>query len=92
MEKIEARVGEMEVQLREWGVKLEELLAAAELAGAEAKAEYCKRLDGLRAKHQAVRAKLEELRAAGSGKWETLEAGVEGAWRELDDAFRRLSN
>ena len=92
MEKMEPHVGKMEAQLRQWGAKLDELLATAEAAGTEAKADYRKHIDELRAKHQAAQAKLDELKAAGSDKWETLKAGVEGAWNELDVAFKKLSN
>ena len=33
METVEARVGKMEAELRQWGVRLDKLLAMADLAG-----------------------------------------------------------
>ena len=92
MEKMEAHVGKMETQLRQWGAKLDELVVTAEGAGTEAKADYRKHIDDLKAKHQAAQAKLDELKAAGSEKWETLKAGVESAWNELDVAFKKMKN
>ena len=92
MDKMQAHVGKMETQLRQWGAKLDELVVKAEGAGTEAKADYRKRIDDLKAKHQVAQAKLDELKAAGSEKWETLKAGVESAWNELDVAFKKLKN
>ena len=51
-----------------------------------------KRIDDLKAKHQLARSQLDELRATGSDKWETLKTGMEGAWNELEVAFRKLTN
>jgi multidrug resistance efflux pump len=92
MESREAHVGKMETQLKQWGAKLDELVAKADQAGAEAKIEYRKRIDDLRAKQKVARAKLDELKTAGSEKWETLKAGVESAWNELEAAFKKLGH
>jgi hypothetical protein len=92
MEKMEAHVGKMEKQLRQWGAQLDELVAKAEGAGTEAKVDYRKCIDDLKAKHQVAQSKLDELKAAGSEKWETLKTGVESAWNELDVAFKKLKN
>ena len=61
MEKQKAHVGKVEAQLRQWGAKLDDLVAKAEEAGTEAKIEYRKRIDDLKAKHQVAQAKLEKL-------------------------------
>ena len=92
MEKIEAHIEKMEKQLKHWGAKLDEFLAKADQAGAEAKIEYRKRIDDLKLKHQVAQSKLDEFKAAGSEKWETLKTGVESAWNELDVAFKKLKN
>jgi hypothetical protein len=92
MEKMEAHVGKMETQLKQWGMKLDELMAKAEEAGTDAKADYRKHIDDLKAKHLVAQSKLDELRAAGHDEWQSLKAGVESAWTELDVAFRKLTN
>jgi hypothetical protein len=92
MKVTEANVGKMERQLTQWGAKLDELVAQAEEAGAEVKLDYRERIDALKAKHQLARSQLDELRATGNDKWETLKTGMEGAWNELEVAFKKLTN
>jgi Skp family chaperone for outer membrane proteins len=92
MRTVEAHVGTMEAELRRWGAKLDELMAKADAAGTEAKIDYRKRVDEMQEKYQAAQAKLAELKAAGSDRWEAFQAGIEAAWSELEDAFRKLAN
>ena len=92
MEARQVHVGKMEARLRQWGAKLDELAAKCDESGTEARFDYRKRIDDLKAKHQAAQAKLDELKTAGSDKWETLKAGVESAWGELEVAFKKLTN
>jgi hypothetical protein len=92
METREAHVGTMEQQLKEWGAKLDGLVAKADTAGTEAEIGYRKRIDDLRAKYRVAESKLDELKAAGSEKWETFETGVESAWNELRVAFKELTD
>jgi uncharacterized coiled-coil DUF342 family protein len=92
MDSVEDNVGKMETQLKKWGAKLDELIAKADEAGAEAKVDYRKRIDDLKAKHHAATIKLDELKAAGSEKWETFKGGIESAWGELETAFKKLTN
>lgn len=92
METVEAHFGKMEAELRQWGVRLENLLATADVAGTAARLDRRQRLDDLKEKYAAAEAKLAQLRAAGSSKWEAFQGGVETAWRELAQAFTRLTN
>lgn len=92
MESVEAQIGEMEAELRQWGVRLDNLLAMAEVAGTAVRLERRQRLDDLKEKYDAAEAKLAELKAAGSSKWEVFQGGVETAWSELANAFTRLAN
>lgn len=86
-----AHIGKMESQLKHWGAKLDGLLAKADDTSAETKAEYRKSVGELKQKHQAAQAKLDELKAAGSEKWEVFKVGVDSAWRELEVAFKKLT-
>lgn len=92
MQTGEADVGHMEAELMRWSAKLEELRAKTPAAGNEAKFDYRKRVDDMREKYEAAEQKLGELKAAGSANWEAYRGGVESAWTELADAYRRLAN
>jgi septation ring formation regulator EzrA len=82
----------METQLKQWGARLDEIVAKVEKAGTAVKADHRKRVDDLKAKYQAAQSRLAEVKAAGGEKWETLKTGVESAWSELEAAFKKLKN
>lgn len=92
METVEAHVGKMEAELKSWGAKLDALVAKADAAGTEAKIDYRKRLEDVTASYKIAQAKLHKLQAAGSGKWETFKADIEGAWSDLELAFKKLTS
>jgi hypothetical protein len=92
MEMTQANVAKMHAQLKQWGVKLDDLIAEAEEAGAEATNDYHERIADLKSKHQLAEAKLHELKTAGSEKWETLKVGLETAWSQLESAIEKLAN
>ena len=92
MEAMEAHVGRIETQLKQWGAKLDELVAKADEAGAEAKADYRGRVDDLKTKQLALRAKLDELKTAGSEKWDTFKTDIDSAWSDFEVAFKKLTH
>ena len=92
METVEAHVVKMEAELKQWGARLDNLLAMAQVVGTAARVDHRQRLDDLKEKYDAAEAKLAELKAAGSSKWVVFQGGVETAWRELANAFTRLAN
>jgi chromosome segregation ATPase len=92
METVEAHVQKMEAELKQWGARLEKLMTEAHATSADAKVDYRKRLDDLKQKYAAAEKRFTELKAAGSGKWEIFQGGVESAWHELATAFTRLAN
>jgi hypothetical protein len=92
MKTTETRVGKMETQLKRWGAKLDQLVAQADSAGADAKIDHRKRIAELRTKHKLARAKLDELKAASGEKWETLKQGAESAWNDFEIAFKKFMN
>ena len=91
METLERQVGKLEAELRQWGTRLDNLLAMAEVVGTAARIDCRKHLDDLREKYAAAEARLAELKAAGSGRWDTYKSGVETAWSELAKAFTKLA-
>ncbi len=74
-EKIEGR-------LREWAAKMNELKAKAEEAKADVKIKMEERLDAMRPKLEAAQAKFQELRQAGSEKWDNLRVVLD---QDIDD-------
>jgi hypothetical protein len=91
METADADLGKMEAELRQWGTRLDNLLAMADLVGTAATIDRRQRLDELKEKYEAAEAKLAELKAVGRGKWQMFKGGVENAWSELATAFTRLA-
>ncbi|HEY3493933.1 MAG TPA: hypothetical protein VGK73_04575 [Polyangiaceae bacterium] len=92
METMELHVAKMETQLSQWGEKLDQLVAKADVAAVEATLDYHKRVDELKGKYQLARAKLDELKTAESSeKWEIIQAGVESTWNELELALTKLT-
>ena len=92
METRETHAGKAEAQLKQWGVKIDELVTKAQAVGTEAKFDYRERIDDLKAKYQVAKAKLGEAQVAGNEKWEAFKADFESAWGELEDAFKKLTS
>jgi hypothetical protein len=91
MKSNEVKVGKMETQLKQWGVKLNDLVAKADQAGTGAKTDYRKHIDDLKAKYQVAQSKLNELKATGTDKKDTIKHGFESAWNEVEVAFKKLT-
>ena len=92
MENREEHVGQMETQLKQWGKKLDELTAKAENVGTEAKGDYRKGIDDLKAKYRVTQSKLAEFKTGSSENWDTFKTGIENAWSELEEAFKKITN
>lgn len=83
MKSKEEYIDALSGQLKEWAGKVDELKVQASLAKADAKEEYEKKINELKAKQDAAATKLDELKNATGGAWEDLKSGAEGAWSEL---------
>ena len=92
METVEWHIRQMEAELQQWGARLDKLMEKADASGTAAKIDYRHRLDDLSEKYAAAQARLTELKAAGTNKWDTHRGGVETAWSELATAFTKLAN
>jgi len=90
MDSVGQEVGKIEMRLRQLGTKLDKLVAKADEAGSEAKAEYRAQIDHIKEKHTMVQTKLTAFRAAGGQKWDNFKLGVETAWHDLENAFKAL--
>jgi hypothetical protein len=90
MKTVAANVGKMEAELRQWGVKLDKLMAKAEAAGTEVKSDYRKGVEDLKGKYKVAQSKFTESKAAGGAKWGILKTGLEAAWNDLEAAFKKM--
>jgi hypothetical protein len=88
MESKELYKAKINALLKEWGIRIADLKAKADLAEANLKVEYLKQVDELRAKKEEAEAKLDELSKAGDDAWDTLKAGVEKAASDLKDSVK----
>jgi hypothetical protein len=88
----EETLREMETQLMQWGTQMDELTAAVEKAGAEADAEYRRRLNDLKAQHDAAQSRLDESKGSLTNKWARFRTSVGRAWCELAAAFQELKH
>ncbi len=87
---VDENLTKMEAQLKAWGARLNEAVAKAGDAGQQAKIDTRRQIDELKLKLTGARAKLDEAKAAGGEKWESLKDGVEATWHELEGAFKKL--
>jgi predicted phage gp36 major capsid-like protein len=88
MENKQAYREKLEAQMREWSAKIDLLKAKADQAEADAKIEYRNRIEDLRQKKEALKAKLGELQNASDAAWKDIRAGAEKAAADLKDALQ----
>jgi hypothetical protein len=82
----------LEVQLKEWDAKLEELKVKARDAKAEIRAEFEVQLEALAGTRALAQEKLQELRRHGEWAWEDLKDSAEQTWSELREAIKRSAS
>lgn len=87
----EAYRQKFESQLKQWNAEIEKLQAKAAEASADAKLEYERQIDDLRAKQQEAREKLDELQQAQGEAWKELKSGMDKAWDDMTQAMKRAS-
>jgi len=90
MERQGTHVGKMEKLLKEWGVRLDELVSRVDKAGAGAQADYRLGVDDLKAKLQVAKTRIDELKTANIDKWQTFKSGIDIAWKDLETTFSKL--
>jgi uncharacterized coiled-coil DUF342 family protein len=91
-EKRDAYVQKLRAKLDEWNAEIDKLAAKADQAEAEAKIEYYRQVEDLRAKRKDVEDKMAELQQAADGAWEDLKAGIESAWDSLGNALKSAAS
>lgn len=89
MSNREAYIRKFQAQLDEWNADIDKLEAKAQKSKADAKIEYQKHLEQLRAKRDNAASKLEELKSASDDAWEDVKRGAEDAWQTCSDAVKK---
>ena len=84
----EAYRQKMEAQIKEWKAKIDELEARAGKITAEARGEFHRLMERLRAYQTELPGKLSEMKNASGEAWESLKSGVEKAAADLGDALK----
>ena len=79
-------------QLSEWRAEIDKMKAQAEKAQGDAQLAYYKEIEDLRARQEAARDKLDELRDAGDSAWEDLKTGLDKTWDDMSDAVNKAAS
>ena len=94
MEKKEEYIRKLDMQLREWSAKIDELKAKADKMKDEAKIKYSGLFETWDKEKEQVQNKIKELKEASAPAWEELKLGIENSWQEmktgLDNARAKL--
>lgn len=86
----EAYQERIEAQLKEWDADFTKWKARAEIANAEAKIEYYKKLEGVQPKIDQAKAKLTQLKTASGAAWEDMKTGIDRVSDDLSTTFADL--
>lgn len=86
MDRKQAYAQKMEGHLDEWRAEIEKLEAKAKQAQGDAKVEYHRVVDELRAQQEIASHKLANFQKSSDGAWEDLKLGVDRAWKNLGTA------
>jgi len=85
----------LEAKLEDWQASIDKLRAQAKEAGADARIEYDKKIDELRAHRDQMEEKLSEMRNAQAAAWTDIKGGVDKAWddmsKAMQDAWNRMT-
>jgi hypothetical protein len=88
--EMEEAIKRMEEKLKLWDEKLL-FMAKNELVGMQARRDLKSRIDTLKARRAMAQAKFDEFKAAGSEKWENFKTAIEGALKDIENAFQEMT-
>ena len=91
MDKKELYIEKFTAKLKQWSAKIDEYQAKGEELGADAKIEYLKQMENLKAKKVELEKKINSLKGSGGEAFEELKAGAEKAGEELSEAFKKAA-
>ena len=80
MSEREQYIEKAKARIDQWNAEIDE-------AEADAKINYQKQIDGMRAQRDDAEAKLKELREASDDAWHDMKSGFDKAWDSLTSSF-----
>ena len=86
-ERRDAYIQKLKDMLKEWNSEIDSLAAKEDKAGPNAKIEYHKKLDELRAKRGDLEARIDAMHKAGEDAWEDLKFDLESSWEFLREGL-----
>jgi len=86
-ERRDAYIEKLKDMLDEWNAEIDRLAAKEDKAGPNAKIEYHKKLDELRAKRDDIVERIDAMHEAGEDAWEDLKFDLENSWEFLKDGL-----
>jgi chromosome segregation ATPase len=78
----------LQAQLDVWKAEISKLEARASQLEGEARIALLEQIEDLHANRKAITKKMEKLRDASDDAWQDIQTGIDGAWRNLDNAVR----
>jgi len=88
MSKRKAYQQKLQAQLDVWKSEIAKLEARTSQLEGDARIALQEQLEELRGKREALSEKREKLRHASDEAWQDVKTGIDGAWRNLDNAVR----
>lgn len=80
-------VEEAKAQLDRWNAQIDEVQQKMRTAEAQARKDYEKQLEELRAQRDAAEKQLDKMREASDAAWDDMKAGFDRAWDQISSAF-----
>ena len=74
-------------RIDQWNADIDKMQAKVHEAEADAKIEYEKQLDEMRAQRDEAEAKIKEIADSGDDAWDDMKAGFDKAWDSMSEAF-----
>jgi len=92
MSERDAYVEKMKARLDEWNADIAKLEARAKAAKADARLEYEKQIEALKAQQKQAQSQFEKMCESSGSAWKDLRAGVDGAWNSLESAMKSAAS
>ena len=86
-ERRDAYIQRLKSMLDEWNVEIDRLAEREDKAGSNAKIEYHKKLDELRAKREDIKIRIDAMQKSGDDAWEDLKFDLESSWEFLREGL-----
>lgn len=86
MKKHEAYEKDMNIKLRKWGAKIDELKAEMDRADAKTRESIYSEMEKLQEMRRKAQEKLESLKNSGKDSFKDLKTGVDNAVKDLGEA------